>query len=412
MLLKIAVQKIWALSIGLVFCSTAFAVDTPTVLPEGIRSFMLKRASISGLNQYYSGSGELNYLSELNSIELDVKNLVRIEPQVQEFVSILNNFGTFELGSQLHLGQISVDANPEVTYYAPMFLFGKTKKLTVGIAVPVIQYKNSINVTQRGSNLAELRNEFGGVSAELDAAFDELNRDMATEFHTTVREQGYEPVENVNDEFIGDITLVAAYQFYKKEKWVNATQFYLGLPTGPKPNADSLTDLETFGKWSLQTQLISEYKIRSKVSLLGTASYLVTLPGEIEKRVPLDANDSLPAKNQKMNLASNTGDSLSAFFGASWQLTPNIMAASAYGIEQKFKDQYSGAPSGRNQFLENGTEREARIGKLEVIYSSVQDYLKGQALLPASIGYELSRIISGVNIENQTKHEVTLSVYF
>ncbi|MEK6555381.1 MAG: hypothetical protein AABZ31_09085, partial [Bdellovibrionota bacterium] len=130
------------------------------------------------------------------------------------------------------------------------------------------------------------------------------------------------------------------------------------------------------------------------------------------KRVPLNAQDALPDQKQKFNLKENLGDTVGASVGLAFAYDEALSFMSTYGYQYKFKDEFSGAPGGRERFLEDDTNRSAQTAKVQVSYSSVQDYLKKKAMLPGSVDYEIAKTMAGTNVENQTIHTLTLSLFF
>jgi hypothetical protein len=392
--------------------SPAWAVDTADVLPAGIRSLSIKAGTLMGLNELYTNAGELAYLSTVNSVELNADTLSQFDSRVEDLERVLNSFGNFGVGTQMHLGRLSVEADPAVQYIAPLFLYGVSKKLTLGIALPVIFYHNEVDVAHSGGNLAELQSTYAQTLPELAEAFRQLNRDLRAEFHKTLNEKGYDPLADVNEQFLGDIQLFAGYQFGKYLNWTHAAQLHVGLPTGPKPDADSLTDLENFGRWSLRPTAITQWRQSRQISWVASASYQFVLPGTEEKRVPLGPEDTLPDRSQKMDLQADVGDSWSLSGARTYKFNSKYAAALGYTFEQKLRDQFAGAPGGRENYLEVGTERLAHVGKMEFTYSTIDSFMKKKAMIPGTIVYEVSKVFAGQNIENQFKHEVWLSVYF
>lgn len=409
-------NRLWSLLTPLLFILTAspvsFAIESTEVLPQGIRSLSVQLGTVSGLNQQYTSSGELKLLSDVNSTELNAQTLQRIEPAVNNLVSVLNSFGHHDLGSQINLGRLYVDSDPSVSFFAPIFLYGISERLTMGIAVPIVKYKNAVSVGQTGSNLSQLRAEVGGLIPEIDAAFDQLNRDMRIEFNKFIVAQGYKSLKNVDETFVGDVQIISAYQIPKSGPWTHAAQVFLTLPTGPKADPDDLTDIESFGRWGLRGAWITDYALSRRLSALGIASYQVVAPQSSEKRVPLDGQDPLPNASQKMRLNEDIGDSWSLAAAASLRASAAFTHMFAYSYERKFSDSYSGAPNGRGSFLESHTSREAHLAKYEITYSSVAAYKAQKAMIPGTISYQLSQVVSGVNIENQTRHELWLKMFF
>jgi len=98
--------------------------------------------------------------------------------------------------------------------------------------------------------------------------------------------------------------------------------------------------------------------------------------------------------------------------GLSYKINEKWSIASGYSFEYKFSNQYSGAPGSRGRFLEKGTQKSAHLGRLKVGYSTVSSFLKKKALVPLVAAYKLTKTFAGSNIENKTRHELSVSLFF
>lgn len=393
-------------------CSMAFAIDSPAVLPKGIRSLSVKFGNVSGLNQYYTEGGQLAELADDNTVSFDVTTTARYEEEVTDLVDVLNQFGPDNLGDQLFLGNLSVNADPELNYMAPIFAYGVNKRFTVALGVPVINFRNQVDVGLNNSNIAALRAEFDGASADLDEAFDRASADIKAEFRQELSDKGYKPLDDKDDTFVGDVQLISAYMLKQNADEAHSTTLYINLPTGPEPDADDLTDPEIFGRLSFKPTYAGKYILGPKGFLLGSASYQYVVPGKVEKRVPLNDDDSLPGKEQKQELEEDIGDTWSVMAGAGYKHNSNWTTTVAVQHEEKQQDRYSNSNVGNSAILEQNTRAEANIGKIELGYSTVDDYFAKKAAIPMDVYFEISTVMSGVNIENQTRHELWLMMYF
>jgi hypothetical protein len=404
------------LTLIVVTCSAqvGFCIETPKVLPKKIRVGFISIGQYYGLNQYYSDDGELKHLADKNSFELDSRSLVQVNSAFSDLVRVLNEFGHSSLGSQLHLGQIKVNADPQIRYYAPTLAYGLTKKLTVGAALPFISYNNKIRVVQTGSNIDYARSQVGSHVPEINAAFTQLDNELKKGINGTLAEKGYKGLDSKDETYLGDAMLFSAYMFdaQPNHDWKRSLRLYLNLPTGPKADPDDLTDLETFGRYSLRAQLLGEKNLAKQLSLIVEGSYLLVPEQNQTKRVPLNAEDVLPDQRQKFDLKEDLGDTVGGSAGLAYVYNTEWSFMSTYGYQYKFKDTFGGAPNGRGRFLEEGTNRSAQIARAQVSYSSVQAYLSKKADLPGSIDYEIAKTMAGTNVENQTIHSLTLSLFF
>jgi hypothetical protein len=390
----------------------ALALDSADVLPAHVNSPAIRMGQITGIGERYTANGSLVTLSDYNSIVFDAKKLASIEPRVQQLVGVLNQFGRQNMGSELTLGTLHLDINPEVNYIAPVHAFGITKKWTVGVGLPVIRYTNNISMYQSGSNLEQIRAQTGGLSSQLDSAFDELNVSLTTQAQKELASKGYRPLDNHNDTFLGDVQIASLYQLYDDKTYAVLAKTMIGLPTGPSDDPDDLADLGTFGFASVEQSALVTYRMRQSLRFSAKAALKYTLPDKIVKRVPTDENDSLPGAESKENVSRSTGilgsigASTSYFFLRRWS------AGAGLDFLAKAADSYSGKGSGRYDLLANETNSNATRVRLGVSYDTISAYFAKAALIPAVLSYEFSDTIRGFNTERQTIHELTLTLFF
>lgn len=402
-------------SAALFFCAKpqlALALDSADVLPAHVNSPAIRFGTISGIGERYTANGSLVTLSDYNSIVFDAAKLAQIEPRVSQLVSVLNQFGKQNMGDALTLGTLHLDINPQVNYIAPVHAFGLTKKWTVGVGVPVIKYTNDISLYQSGSNLEQIRAQAGGLSSQLDSAFDELSVGLVQQAQKELASKGYLPLENHRETFIGDVQVASLYQLYNDATYGVLSKTMLGLPTGPKDDPDDLADLGSFGYASVEQSILGTYRPRANWRLSAKAGVRYTLPDRIEKRVPRDDQDSLPDASTKETVSRSTGilgsigASTSYFFLRRWS------AGLGMDFLAKASDSYSGSRGGRYDLLSRETNSSATRMRVGLTYDTISAYFAKAALIPAVISYEFSDTIRGFNVERQTVHELTLTLFF
>jgi hypothetical protein len=406
------IRSVILLSLILGASLSAQALDSSDVLPAHIDSPSLRAGYISGIGQRYTSNGALMSLTDVNSQTFDAKKLVSIEPRVQQLISVLNQFGQQNLGSALTLGTLHIDTTPEVNYFAPINAYGITDKWTVAIGVPIIHYKNRISLSQEGSNLDQIQHQAGGISPELDSAFDELHVGLVASAQKELAGKGYKPLQDVDTTFVADMQLVSLYQVFNNKRTALLTKTTLNLPTGPKDNPDDLTDLSDFGQTALSEGLVLTYMATPKFRLSGLLSAQYNFQDKIDKRVPTSASDSLPDASTKENVSQQIGPSASLGASTMYWFTQRLSAGVGFDVITKAADKYAGDKGNRYDLLEadsNSTSERVRVG---VTYDTISAYLAKSALLPAMITYTYSDTIAGVNVARQTIHELWLTMFF
>lgn len=391
----------------------AQALDSSDVLPSHINSPSVRIGSITGIGQKYTSSGSLMSLTDVNSITFDSKKLVSIEPRVQQLIAVLNQFGQQQMGNALTLGTLHINIDPSVNYYAPINAYGITDKWTIAVGVPIIHYRNGISLSQSGSNLDAIQRQAGGISPELDSAFDELHAGLIQSAQKEIAGKGYKPLQNVDTTFVADTQLVSLYQIFNNKRTALLTKTTLNLPTGPKDDPDDLTDLSDFGQTTISEGAVLTYMLMPKLRVSGLLTGTYGIPDKIDKRVPTSPDDSLPDISTKQNVNRQIGASVSLGVSTMYWLSQRWSAGAGYDIMTKASDKYWGSRSGsRYDLLEADTNQTSHRVRFGVSYDTISAYLAKQSFMPAMISYTYSDTIAGVNIARQTIHELWLTMFF
>lgn len=395
------------------FLSVGQAMDSVSVLPRGIRSPSFRFGVIGSLDQKYSSDGNLMYLEDLNAVEFDAKALVKVQPRVQQLVDLLNQFGRQELGNKLSMGVLRPHIEPEVRYFAPLFAYGLTNKVTVALGLPIVTYKNHIGLTQYGSNINEIYNQVANLSSTLDDAFRQLTRSLVSSVNDELSSKGYKPLVDRNETFIGDLQIASIYRFYDSLDWSVGLKTFLSLPTGPKDDPDDLADVGAFGETSIEPQIISVYHATKSWDLAAKASYRWTAPDRLVQRVPVNAEDSLPGLDRKENVYRDTGDVVSLGSSTTVKFDRRFSSAVGYEFEHRIEDSYSGNNRGWDySLLSRGSEMERHRVRFALDYSTVEAYAAKESAIPFVISYEFSDIVKGYNTERRTINELWMMMFF
>ena len=353
------------LSSASAFSPAAHAMDTAEILPGKINSPQIRMGVVSGIGQKYTSSGDLVTLSDYNSIEFDSSTLVKIEPDVQQLVNVLNQYGHQQLGSSLHLGVLHLETQPEVTYMAPMHAYGVNEKLTIAVGLPIVKYNNKISLSQSNSNLNDIRAQADSGPQELTDAFNRLDISLVQTIEEELAKKGYKPLASRSESIVGDVQLAALAQLLKRPRHLITWKSILSLPTGPADDPDDLADLAIFGQTSLDETIVYNYKPHHRWSLAGKAGYKYMLPDKATKRVPRNDSDSLPDADTKESVNRKLGDTIQLNASAGFKFLKNWEVAAGYEIAYKGQDQFSGSEGRRYDLLSKDTQSEAhrtRIG--------------------------------------------------
>lgn len=394
---------------GLQGAICAQALTSTSVLPVGINSPSIRMGSIQGIDQKYTEDGTLMRLGDYKSVAFDAPQLAKFNPEAKKLIEALNRFGSQKLGDNFNLGVLKVETLPRVKYFAPVYARGITSDWTLGLGVPVVNYTNKIKLSQQFSNIEYYRRQFAGLSPELDQA---LNTNLGEATNQTLLGKGYTALSDRDQTFIADIQLVSLYRFYEDETQALSYQTQLGLPTGPKFNADDLAAMNIFGRTTLNNTLAYSRRWSTRYSVIPYVSYLVNIQDSIESRVPTSENDPLPDSSTKESLYRKIGNTATLGGNLLYEYKDALSFGIGYEVSEKDQDIYRGGRGQRYELLAENTATKFQKVRAEISYSSVKSYFNKTSLIPAIISFEISDVIAGVNVERQLAQELNVMLFF
>lgn len=387
----------------------ATMVDT---LPAGINSPSVRMGYITGIEQRYTNSSDLYRVGYLKSIQFNSENLKRLSSRAATLIRTLDNFGNSQLGQNINYGVLKIDTKPEIQYTAPVYARGITDRWTLGVGLPIIHYKNKVQLVQEGSNLEYYRSQFSSdLDPELTAA---LNLDMASEAKSVINSLGYKPIESRDETYLGDIQLVSAYRFWETKSQGALYTLTFNLPTGPKYDPDDLLALNSFERTSIENRVTASQMLGSSLELAPYLSHQYYFQDQVEMRVPKSESDALPDQSTKEKVRRKIGDTAMLGLEAYLSLGDRWSFGVGYAAAEKRRDQFSGDRGGRYDLLETETETDARYKRMngQIQYSTIKAYMKKQAFMPAVIAYNYIDTVSGQNIERRTVNEINMMMFF
>ncbi len=402
----------WFLFISVLLTQPLLAMDSVSTLPPGVSSPGWRQGYIIGADQKYTNTGELYSLSDLNSIELNVNNLQAIEPDIKKLENALNKFGQNGLGSTIHLGVLKVTTEPTIQYAVPTFGRGISDRWMIGMGLPVISYTNKLGFSHHGSNIAELRRQFYGLSDNIDEAFNRLDQDLIPVAQQTLRDKGYKPIADRSQKFLGDIQLASFYLIYKSALWGLRWQSLLNLPTGPQDDPNDLADLNSFGRSAWENSLLMNVNVFHRFVLAIKGGYKWAIPDRVRVRLPLNANDTLPGTDRLTHVERNIGDSINLGGSLSYSFSNGLGLALGFDNAFKGRDTYSGDLIGDYSLLAENTQSRSHRIAYEINYDTVALYLAKKALVPIMVALNFSDTIRGQNVERLSQTEVTATLFF
>lgn len=400
-------KDVFCLILLLIYTSPTLAVQTET-MPESISTASIKYGQISGLEQRFTEDNSLVRLTDYKSIEFDAETLARFNPEAATLIETLNRFGLYNAGDLFNLGTLEFETKPTIQYIAPLYARGMTKDWTIAVGIPIINYKNDVNIQQSFSNIAYY-NQFRGLDPALDAA---LDTDLGAATQNTLIQKGYKPIVDRDESFVADLQMVSIWKFYEGATNKSLHQLTLNLPTGPKYDTDDLLALNAFGKTYIENSVAFSQTVNTYLSLNPYTNFRYYLPEKVEIRVPENDSDVLPDESSKENLTKYEGYQYEIGGQASLAINDDLSFGADYRIGQKVQDSFSKADRGNSQVLATNTESNWHKVGFEVSYSTVKSYLSKKSLIPMNLSFLAYDTISGKNVERRIGQELSIALFF
>jgi hypothetical protein len=394
----------------LAFASRARCDSTQT-LPAGVRSMQVRFGYVSGIDQTFGAGGQLTTLGDSKSITFNATTLARTSADAQNLVSALNSLGSQNLGSQINLGTLKVDTKPRITYEAPVFAYGISKKWTIGFGLPVIQYSNDVHLSSAGSNAdAYKRMGLTGFSTQLDRA---LNINLISEVSKMLADRGYKSLASRQETFVADAQIAALYQIARSKDFEAVYQASFTLPTGPANDPDDLLATNLYGRTGLENSVALGFRLNRHFAFIPHAGILIYAPDNVQARVPNSDDDTLPDSTQKQTVHRQLGMSEKVGADLNWLMTSAWTSSIGSEIMKKGSDKYTGSDSAlRYDLLSKDTETQSVRARTGITYSTVNSYMKKRSAIPCIIGLEISDVLAGVNVLRETRAELSFMLFF
>lgn len=395
---------------------SAFSMDATETLPAGITSPAIRFGMVTGVDSKYNSDGTVQSLNEINTINFTSDQIAKLGgSEVNSLVTILNQFSQQNLGSQLNLGTLRVETEPDVRYIAPIFARGINEKFTLAVAMPIVFYQNDLRFNQSNSNVSAICDQIQGAQNnlnELRDACQKLNTKITDAAQNEIQKKGFKPVRSRKETVFGDIQLVGLWKFYERDIHSLMVRTSLTLPTGQKNDPDDLADIGAFGYRAIEPILIYNIMPIKSVRLSAKIGYKLMIPDHAVYRVPGSAGDVLPGPETKENLSRDIGDTITLGTAANYYFWKSFSIAGGYEYTQKGADSFSGEKNARYDLLAKDTRSTAHKLRAAFSYDTIDLYKRTKSIPPLKLDFEVSNTIAGTNSDRQLVNEVSLTMFF
>jgi len=404
----------------------AFAEDA-NVLPKGNFSFNTEYKHYLNWHKQYDKDGDVidaasDYNAELNSYIFP--SLGALQPYFPP--DVLPNIGTTVTDFDYSYDRIDLT-----------LAYGLTDKLTIGVKIPYIWYKNkvktSLDVTDAnvGKNPAYDPNQpvgptnppliptsMGGVKMNEEDIQDLLGDGLYINGGLAVPGYGYDRFETWEEQGLGDIEAGLKYRYYQSDKWRLAVLGGVVFPTGKGYDPDKLQAQQLGGGfYSLAFRSYNDFLVNRNLTINGSIFYYLNLPFEDDRRVVRSASEPLSDLVEKVDI--NPGDVIEVKTSATYQFDEQSPFSGAalrleYNYTKGFKHDVSGSgPSSSYAGIEDETDGEEQTVIATIAYSTIPLFVKKEFPIPMTLALSYRNKFAGTNGTFKTQYiQAGLNIYF
>jgi hypothetical protein len=407
----------------------ALAAEDARVLPAGRTRFSMIYAQSGHVDQNFNSASQPESITAPYNFDLSAANLIKVEPDLQKVVTVLNNTNVHynaasrtdgshgltrdpsypALGDALSRGFLGVDAQATRQQYNLSLQYGVTDRLSVGFLLPYVH--NQVNVAKSfsGVNSADdayalIKSDLGvQVSADLLKALDRVRSLDENTLQDALVARGYSRVGSSDVSGLGDMLLGGRFCYLDAHpasgQWTHSVQLGLNIPTGRMKPTGELTQVDFgSGSWDLGIAHVANYSPIPLITLTSGLHYTKSIAGHRAIRVKKDASDFLPDASSEEDLSQRLGDKYSVSAGTAFNLTHAFSIDTGYEWAWKKKDQYQGSRADRDYtYLSDDTDTHTQTFQLGATLSSIPAFLKHDLPVPIQLSANLYLPLRGRN---------------
>jgi hypothetical protein len=380
--------------------------DDAAVLPKGRASVGLEHFSFFPTDERWGPKGKPEKLAgAFDGRALD-----------SSVFSLLSSLDPFVAGGRASIGDSNVHFEYKFDILDLTAAYGITDKLTIGIDVPYYWVRNdvkaSVNSGPGSSANVGLRTGAGAGPCAGPAPVLPLACPNTRGFTTEDVQQllgsglpgipgfGFKRVEDFSDDGFGDITLGAKYQYLRTDDWRLAGTAGVRFPTGRQDDPDDLSDIYwSTGAYALILRLYNDYLVSNlwKEGSLAVSGPQILRPGDLllnftfrydwvlpdEATIRTGDPNSLPTSRARVD--RDLGDKFEFEVGGQYALWSGLSLSALYKYGFKLEDRVSGPNGFPEHFAEKDTDSSEHIYIVQVRYSTLPLYMRGQFPIPVNV---------------------------
>jgi hypothetical protein len=391
-------------------------LEITDTLPKGIYSSKVIFGTYSGLDQKFNADGLVQGVADQYHIKLSGKNLAAYDPQFKKLLEGLDKVAPGEnLGSRISGGTLTFKAQPNIDYFVPTLGYGITPNLSIGIGIPIVHFRNTLQASAQG-NVAAMNGYIHGGNPDVDRAMTKA-QGMASNLQGSVNgilnSRGYKPIQNADFVAPGDLQVSAIYRYYESDLWRLALRPYIQLPTGRPDDPDDLVDIATGDQPAIGLYSIHELQVSRRWALVSSVGYQFNIEDSQTVRVPVDGDDTLPSLDREETVSRRTGDSIFLEGGFSYYPYKPFEIRVVYDFTDKAEDWYQGDhPTWNYSLLATDTASQIHQIRAQLEFSTVDYYMQKTFSVPFKVGYVFADTIYAVDAPDDVTNQLYMRMFF
>jgi hypothetical protein len=391
-----------------------FELETTKVLPKKVRNPRIKNLFMD-VTSRYNGIGQLEPLGQKLNKVVTFNDLVESKSTQEDKDKVKGLYEGAGFAADQSPGSTSGVVNSYANVKVPVFAIGVTEKLTMAVAVPVMDIQVSAD-----TGFIKDANGDQFVAAAEAASIEkgiEARNGLNNAINEKLKRLGYEQIPAFQQvKGVGDVKLVGKYLLRNEERIQLAVKGEVTFPTGRAPNADKVIDPALGdGQWDVGAAAIYDYKLLPDLRWNTYGGYVAQLPASLDRRLPKSATDSL--SSDKEYLLRDLGDIVTTGTSLSYEFPAvGMMVGAGYTFQYLTKTTYrDGANPDKNRYrlLENEYPYQAlHSATLMTGFSTVEWFKAKKFVYPFQANVAYSRPITGRNVTSNEVVAAELVLFF
>ena len=393
--------------------SQSFA-ESAIVLPKGVFGVSMEGRYYFPFEKRYNDDGKkediaVDYNGNLNS---------SIFPGLR---SVETFFGMRPGSASIGWSNVSYEFQGED--FIPIFQYGITDRLTMGIKTPYYWRKNNVEASLDSSTATVGKNAFlntltplfvpGTVRLTTTDAQNLIGNglDINGDGRIDISGYGFKPIKTWSGKGIGDIEIGGRYQYLKTDNWRLAFTGGIRLPTGEIDDPDNLADIGIGdGAYALLFNSNNDYTGIKNLLLNVSFRYDLILPHKERLRVPDDVDH--PLTRNEENVDRDIGDIIGLEASGTYEFFNGFNFSLLYKFNYKSKNDVSGDRGFRYESLENETNFIEHAAIVGLGYSTLALFQAKKFPIPMTATFLYRNRFEGKNLLDSQYIGLNLAVYF